>query len=31
MIEPLRASPWFFGRFFPKAMSPYRLNLFVAR
>ena len=31
MIEPLRASLWFFGRFFPKAMSLYRLNLFVAR
>jgi O-methyltransferase involved in polyketide biosynthesis len=28
---PLRASLWFFGRFFPKAMNLYRLNLFVAR
>jgi hypothetical protein len=26
---PLRASLWFFGRFFPKAMSLYRLNLFL--
>jgi O-methyltransferase involved in polyketide biosynthesis len=29
--EDPRASLWFFGRFFPKAMSLYRLNLFVAR
>jgi hypothetical protein len=28
---PLRASLRFFGRFLPKAMSLYRLNLFVAR
>ena len=28
---PLRASLWLFGRFFPKAMGLYRLNLFVAR
>jgi hypothetical protein len=28
---PVRASLWFFGRFFPKAMSRYRLDLFVAR
>jgi O-methyltransferase involved in polyketide biosynthesis len=28
---PLRASLWFFGRFFPKLMNLYRLNLFVAR
>jgi O-methyltransferase involved in polyketide biosynthesis len=28
---PLRASLWFFNRFFPKAMGLYRLNLFVAR
>ena len=31
MIEPLRASLWFFGRFFSKAMGLYRLNLYVAR
>jgi hypothetical protein len=28
---PLRASLWFFGRFFPKLMNLHRLNLFVGR
>ena len=27
---PLRASLWFFGRFLPKLMNLYRLNLLVA-